>query len=205
MEQSLSTLATVPALVPAMPKPAVLETYRRLAEPALVLQSIQCRSYDDIVSSHHPTLGEMAERGQNWRVFTLAFVSTALVNYLDFVGRRNTMNDEQVAQTAALLIDEYPQLKFDDVAYFFRQCKLAHFGTLYDLNGAVLLDWLHTFLVERNRAYCLKCEADEKAAREADERRWEEERSRMTDEEKAEQDKKVDDIIRRIEKQLKSK
>lgn len=138
-------------------------------------------------------------------MFTLAYISVAISKYLDFIGRRNTMDDHQVAETATLILDEYPDLKMDDIALFFRQCRLSRFGKLYDLNGAVLLDWLHTFLVERNRAYCLKCEADEKAAREADERRWEEERARMTDEEKAEQDKKVDDIIRRIEKQLKSK
>jgi len=139
------------------------------------------------------------------RVFTLSYISAALTNYLDFVGRRQTMDDEQVAETAELILEEYGSLKFDDIALFFRNCKLSRYGKLYDLNGAALLDWLHTYRHERNAAEWRLYEQREKERMAEEERRQQAEWEAMSDEERAEQARKIAEIQEHIIKSLRDK
>ena len=152
--------------------------------------------------SNHPTLREVAEKNPNLRVFTLSYLTTALTNYLDFMGRRNTMNDEQVAETAELMLEEYPDLKFDDIALFFRNCKLSRYGKLYDLNGAALLDWLREYKSERSTASWRLAEQQKRERKEAEERQRQAKWEAMTDEERAESEKRIAEIQERIRKKL---
>lgn len=115
------------------------------------------------------------------------------------------MNDEQVAETATLILEEYLKLKFDDVALFFRNCKLSKYGKLYDLNGAVLLDWLQEYHKERNTAEWRWRDLQEKERKEAEERQRQAEWDAMTDEEKEEHQKRIAEIQERIRLRLSGK
>lgn len=137
----------------------------------------------------------MSERSENNRKFVLSYISTAIISYLNFVGRRNTMDDMQVADTAELILSEYPRLKLDDIALFVRKCKLSHFGKLYDLNGAVLLDWLKVYIDERKQTLHALYEREE------------EERKRQpsleyTEEERIENIRNAEEIARKVRKHL---
>jgi len=117
----------------------------------------------------------MVQRSKGNNAFVLSYISAAIVSYLDFIGRRQTMDDQQVAETAELILQEYAALKFADIALFIRFCKLSRFGKLYDINGAVLLQWLQTYCQERTQAGYRLYEQREKQRRDEEARRWEEE------------------------------
>jgi len=149
--------------------------------------------------SNHPALGAVAAMGDNWRMFTLAYISAAITKYLDFIGRRNTMNDSQVAETAQLILEEYQRLKFDDIEFFFRNCRLSKYGKLYDINGQVLLDWLHEYDMQRWAAEERKARHD----KEEEERRRIAEWEALPQEEKDRQLREIQEIQDRITKRLK--
>ena len=181
-----TTLTQQQPLLPTLPKQSLIAAYSNLATPDSILSNIACRTYEDVLLSNHATIGELAALSEQWRMFTLAYISVALTKYLDFISRRNTMDDYQVAETATLILEEYPNLKVDDIALFFRQCRLSRFGKLYDLNGAVLLDWLHEYQQQRNAAqYNLYCR-QEQERKDEEERRRQAQWEALTPEQKAE-------------------
>jgi len=143
-----------------------------LQTPSSILTNIRCHTYEEVLLSNHPTLGEMAAKNEQWHIFTLAYISAGITSYLDFVGRRNSMNDAQVAETAELLLEDYRDMKFDDIALFIRNCKKARYGRLYDLNGSVLLDWFREY---DNQRWEVKRRLDKKAheAEEVQQAVWE--------------------------------
>lgn len=157
---------------------------------------MRCISYEDVLKSDHLTIGEMSKRSENNRKFMLSYISTAIISYLNFIGRRNTMDDVQVADTAELILTEYPRLKLDDIALFIRKCKLSHFGKLYDLNGAVLLDWLNMYINERKQALHALYE------REEEERRKRQPAREYTEEERVENIRNAEEMARRVRKHL---
>lgn len=197
-----TTLAQQQPLLPTLPKQSLIVAYSNLATPASILSNIACRTYDDVLTSNHATIGELAEQSEQWRIFTLAYISVAISKYLDFIGRRNTMDDYQVAETATLILDEYPDLKMDDIALFFRQCRLSRFGKLYDLNGAVLLDWLQEYRRQRTAAYWQLLDRQEQERKQAEERQRQAEWEAMTEEQRAEHQRQIEAIQERIRQKL---
>ncbi|MBR3647098.1 MAG: hypothetical protein IKN59_01735 [Paludibacteraceae bacterium] len=176
-----------------------------MEKPASILREIHVKTYNEVFESNHATVGELASRGQDWRLFVLAYISSALTNYLDFVGRKNTMDDMQIAETAELMLDEFPTLKMDDLVLFFRMCKISHFGKLYDLNGGVIFDWLNTYLDERETAR-LSREARIKAEYAAlEERRMLAERAAMTEEDKEAERRNIEEIQERMMRKLQNR
>lgn len=143
----------------------------------------------------------MVQRSKGNNAFVLSYVSAAIVSYLDFIGRRQTMDDQQVAETAELILSEYDALKFDDIALFIRCCKLSRFGKLYDINGAVLLQWLQTYIQERNQADCRLYEQRERQRRDEEARRLEEEWQAMSPAEREQCKNKFTELVKNIAKQ----
>lgn len=197
-----TTLAKQQPLLPTLPKQSLIVAYSNLATPTSILSNIACRTYDDVLTSNHATIGELAEQSDQWRLFTLAYISVAISKYLDFIGRRNTMDDHQVAETATLILDEYPDLKMDDIALFFRQCRLSRFGKLYDLNGAVLLDWLQEYRRQRTAAHWQLLDRQEQERKQAEERQRQAEWEAMTEEQRAEHQRQIEAIQERIRQKL---
>lgn len=85
----------------------------------------------------------------NWQVALIGIIANGVINYLDFVNRRNTMSIDQIKQTAALIFEEHPFITAPDVVLFNRLCKVEHFGELRDLNGSVLIRWYKMYFKER--------------------------------------------------------
>lgn len=112
------------------------------------------------------------------------------------------MNDKQVAETATLILEEYGRLKLDDIAFFFRQCKLAKYGKLYDLNGVVFLDWLNNYWSEREETMQHLYEAKKRAEQAKKEAEREAAYNALSAEEKEKNQRKIDEIIQRIKKNL---
>ena len=194
----MTTAILKPTLPATMAQESLIAEYKSSQTPASLLTKIRNHSYREVLLSEHPRIGELSDRSQGWNTFVLGYISAAIVRYLDFVGRRNTMDDEQVAETAMLLLETYPYLKMDEIEYFFHLCKTSHFGHLYDLNGATLLEWMQQYLKERNLEQGRIYQEQEKAAREAEERRRAEIEASMTEEERAETARKIEEIQNRL-------
>lgn len=202
MSNNIATRGQQPtALLPTQPKESLIAAYRNLRTPNSILSSIRCRNYEDVLTSNHPTLAEMVQRSKGNNAFVLSYVSAAIVSYLDFIGRRQTMDDQQVAETAELILSEYDALKFDDIALFIRLCKLSRYGKLYDINGAVLLQWLQTYIQERNQADYRLYEQRERQRRDEEARRLEEEWQAMSPAEREQCKNKFTELVKNIAKQ----
>jgi hypothetical protein len=109
------------------------------------LDDIIC--FRDIVALKEETTTQ--ENALKWRIYLISIIANCIMDYLEFLTRRNTMNAEQVKQTSMLIFDEFPLLTVPDLVLFNRLCKLGHFGELKDLNGTVLILWLKKYFEER--------------------------------------------------------
>jgi hypothetical protein len=114
------------------------------------------------------------------------------------------MTENQIADTAMLILEEYPKLKVDDIALFFRKCKMSHFGKLYDLNGMVLMDWLSGYIAERNAVGLSLSRRREEERKREEERRREEEWNALTEEERRREEDKISGIINRLTEKYKA-
>lgn len=109
------------------------------------LDDIIC--FRDIVALKEETTTQ--DNALKWRIYLISIIANCIMDYLEFLTRRNTMNAEQVKQTSMLIFDEFPLLTVPDLVLFNRLCKLGHFGELKDLNGTVLILWLKKYFEER--------------------------------------------------------
>ena len=100
----------------------------------------------------YPTLYEASSGDEKDRMRTLLFISSAIVSYLDFKNRRNTMNDQQIAETATLIMEEFSYLKITDIKLFIRRLKLNTYGEVYDLDGQSFIGWLRKYVEEKREA-----------------------------------------------------
>jgi hypothetical protein len=85
----------------------------------------------------------------NWQISLIGIIANGIMNYLDFVNRKNTMSVNQIKETAMLIFEEFPFITAPDVVLFNRLCKNEHFGELKDLNGSVLIRWYKKYFKER--------------------------------------------------------
>lgn len=109
------------------------------------LDDIVC--FRDIVAIKEETTTQ--ENALKWKFYLCNIIANCIMDYLEFINRRNTMNAEQVKQTSMLIYEEYPLLTVPDLVLFNRLCKKGHFGELRDLNGTVLILWLKKYFEER--------------------------------------------------------
>ena len=103
--------------------------------------------FRDIVAIKEKTTTQ--ENALKWKFYLCNIIANCIMDYLEFINRRNTMNAEQVKQTSTLIYEEYPLLTVPDLILFNRLCKKGHFGELRDLNGTVLILWLKMYFEER--------------------------------------------------------
>ena len=114
-----------------------------------LFDSIVCRTFEDVLDGSYPTLYEASTSDEKDKMRTLLYVSAAIVSYLDFKNRRNTMNDQQIAETAMLIIEEFPFLKITDLKLFIRRLKCNVYGEVYDLDGQAFIGWLRKYVEEK--------------------------------------------------------
>lgn len=109
------------------------------------LEEIVC--FRDIIAIKEETTTK--ENALKWEFYLCNIIANCIMDYLEFITRRNTMNAEQVRQTSMLIYEEYTQLTVPDLILFNKLCKKGHFGELKDLNGTVLILWLKKYFEER--------------------------------------------------------
>ena len=128
-----------------------------------------CKDYSDIRQSNQPTLRDM-QGSRNLTAYALTYISAAIMNYLDFVNRKELMSENQIAETAMLILEskEFQMLKLDDFVLFVRKAKMGDFGNLYTLNGTTIIEWLREYRNMRSWNLHELDEQEENASREAE-------------------------------------
>ena len=101
-----------------------------------------------------PTLARVNKHfGRDFTESYLAIWITNLVEYFQ-VGRK--MGEQQIIETAMLVMDEYYMLTLADINLVFTRVKKGYFGEIYDrIDGAVILGWFKKYFEER----CSEAEA----------------------------------------------
>ena len=128
-----------------------MQAFRNLSGSEL-FDSIVCRNFEEAVDSKSPTLYEASSGDEKDRMRTLLYISAAIANFLDFKNRRKNMNDQQIAETATLMMEEFPYLKMSDMKLFIRRLKCNAYGEVYDLDGQSFIGWLSKYVEEKRQA-----------------------------------------------------
>lgn len=148
-----------------------------------LFNAVVCKSFDEVCQSEFPTLFEAAEGDERDQMRTLQYICAAIVDYLNFKNRKNTMTTQQIAETAKLILDEYSFLRLNDLKLFIRRLKLNAYGEVYDLDGQVFIGWLNQYVEEKRQAQYILIKEQEK--REKAERERQEEIASKSPEAKA--------------------
>lgn len=186
------------------PQNVILKEYWNLGTPNVLLRQLkmECNTWFDIFKSQHQTIGYLGNLNQDWKKYIYSYITTVITDFLKFVGRKETMDDQQIVETAILILKHKPNMKIDDIYYFFELCKIAYFGRLYDINGHVIFDWLNKYEKQRNDKFTyFEAEVEREKQRRIAAKKKEIEDAKTPEQRKQEQEN-VTLIINRIKKNL---
>lgn len=79
-----------------------------------------------------------------------AVVVLLIAEAVEFFNVGKTMNAQQVALTADLIIQYYSYFKLEDIKLCFRNAMIGKYGELYDrLDGSIILSWFKRYEKDR--------------------------------------------------------
>lgn len=186
------------------PQNVILKKYWNLGTPNVLLRQLktECKTWFDVFKSPHLTIGYLGNLNPDWQKYVCSYITTVIVDFLQFVGREKTMNNEQIVETAILILKHKSKMKMDDICYFFELCKIAYFGRLYDINGHVIFDWLNEYEKQRKDKFTyFEAEVEREKQRRIEAKQQEIEDAKTPEQRKQEQEN-VTLIINRIKKKL---
>jgi hypothetical protein len=111
----------------------------------------QCKKVNTHIAAIDSTLPSLAKLKLHAGEDTVeAYIEMWILNLLSFINVGKTMNDDQVHQTAMMIVEEYPSLNLSDINLVFKMAKLGKMGPFYDrLDGQVILSWFQKYYQER--------------------------------------------------------
>jgi hypothetical protein len=111
----------------------------------------QVKSIPDVFKTDYPTLGKV--KRTYGAPFTEKYIAAWIVNVIDFFQVGKKMGEQQIIETAMMVVDDYWMLNLADVNLIFTRAKKGYFGELYDrLDGGTILGWFRAYLDERHEA-----------------------------------------------------
>lgn len=121
--------------------PAVQKLCRNVNTPAQVF------------NTNLPTIGTVKKvYGDD---FAQAYIETWIVNISEFVNIGKNMNENQIYETAQMILDSYPYFTLADINLIFKKAKKGDFGQIYDrLDGQIIFSWFTKY----NQLRCLEAE-----------------------------------------------
>jgi len=128
-----------------------METNNKLikSEGTHWLSTTQIKSLTQAVDPAIPQLNTLA-RTEGTKTVE-AFIASQIENFLRFVNPKIGMTDEQVIETAELLLSNWPYLRPTELRIFFGNCKMGKYGKIYDrVDGQMLFEWLKLFEIEKD-------------------------------------------------------
>lgn len=114
-------------------------------KPDQLLQTINPKTVADIITSTNPSIVKLIKLNGE-PVIKACFVDL-IAEVVEFFSLGKTMSGQQIASTVDLIIEAYPQYKFDDWKLCFKMAKLGQLGKVYDrIDGNVIFDWFDKYL-----------------------------------------------------------
>lgn len=87
--------------------------------------------------------------------FAQAYIETWIVNISEFVNIGKNMNENQIYETAQMILDSYPYFTLADINLIFKKAKKGDFGQIYDrLDGQIIFSWFTKY----NQLRCSEAE-----------------------------------------------
>lgn len=87
--------------------------------------------------------------------FAQAYIETWIVNISEFINIGKNMNENQVYETAQMILDDFPYFTLADINLIFKKAKKGDFGQIYDrLDGQIILSWFSKY----NQLRCSEAE-----------------------------------------------
>lgn len=118
------------------------------ANPLAYFQGIKVATIEDCLKSDGKALATIRKEVGEMQV--IAAVQILILNLCEFFSVGKNMNNNQIKETARLLVKDYYYLKIDDLRLFFDKMKGGAYGQLYDrLDGSVILNNLREYCEER--------------------------------------------------------
>ena len=119
--------------------------------PSEYYRALAPKDYHDTLNSVTPTLAGFRRDTSERHVLA---IMTLLVNDLiDFFVVKNTMNENQLAQTINLLIEDFYYLNIEDFKLCFNNAKKGRYGKIYDrIDGMIIYEWVRMYAEERVKA-----------------------------------------------------
>lgn len=148
--QLLSTLDKTTGILPAELMPKTTEQALSVLEnwPMLYYKALHPKTVNDVFQSPSCSIAVMNKNFGETKL--RAFMAKIIIDVVMFFNVGKIMNDNQAAQTADLIIEEYYFLKPDDFKLCFNRAKKGLYGKVYDrIDGAVILEWLGRYEKER--------------------------------------------------------
>ena len=109
------------------------------------LSAIKVKDIKDVFDTDkYATLATLKKyRGED---FAKLYVISELVKLVNFVNVGNNMRQEQLADVAEMILDDYYFLNIADIKLFFYNCKKGVYGSLYNrLDGQLILEYLEKY------------------------------------------------------------
>lgn len=106
-----------------------------------------CRNVNtpaQVFATNLPTMGTVKKvYGDD---FAQAYIETWIVNISEFINIGKNMNENQVYETAQMVLDDYPYFTLADINLVFKKAKKGDFGQIYDrLDGQIILSWFSKY------------------------------------------------------------
>lgn len=79
-----------------------------------------------------------------------AYIEAWIVNLVKFLNLGKSMNEDQIFETASMIILEYYMLNLADINNIFRNAKMGKYGIFYDrIDGMIILSFFEKYCQER--------------------------------------------------------
>lgn len=136
-----------------------------------------CRDKDKCHFGNAPTI-RLVERAYG-RETALSWLEIQLRDLSEFAGCKEKLAPAQIAETAAMMLNEYPAYKLTEFMLFFQRFKSCEYGKFYGaVDPMVILQALLTFDGQRSRAFHERAQKERNAKKAEQEAEYEELRRR---------------------------
>lgn len=119
--------------------------------PSEYYRALAPRDYHDTLNSVTPTLAGF--RRDTSEMHVLAIMTLLVNDLIDFFVVKNTMNENQLAQTINLLVEDFYYLNIEDFKLCFNNAKKGRYGKIYDrIDGMIIYEWVRMYAEDRVKA-----------------------------------------------------
>lgn len=82
-----------------------------------------------------------------------AYLIQMLISLSQFYNVSNNMSNEQILETADLIMEDMWRFTVPDLILFLKKAKRGEYGPCWRLDGAVVMAWMRQYIVDRDNYF----------------------------------------------------